>query len=346
MTAAATSRGIVTLFLPALFALAACDRGSSGISLTGPTMGTTWNLRIVPGDVATGEDEIRTLVESTLDEVDRAMSTYRPDSAISRFNASASTEWFEVPASLAAVVAESLRVGTMTGGALDITLSPVVALWGFGTGTPRAAPPADEDIAAALARCGARQLEVRLDPPALRKTLAGLTLDVDAIAPGFATDLVATRLEARGLQNYMIEIGGEVRAHGRNAQGRPWRIGIERPEERGRFVARVLQIEAMAVSTSGDYRDYFESAGRRYSHTIDPSTGRPVTHGLASVTVLRPTAAEADGIATALTVLGPEAGFALAESRGWAALFIERDGDGFRQRETTAFAGAVKAGES
>jgi len=326
--------------------LAACDRATPEILLAGPAMGTTWNLRVVPGATTIDSDAIRALVESTLAEIDASMSTYRPDSAISRFNASPSTDWVEVPASLAGVVVEAQRIGSISDGAMDVTVSPLVALWGFGAAAPRTEPPTDAEIAAALERCGMQHLSVRSDPPALRKALPGLTLDVDAIAPGFAADLVASRLEALGLGDYMIEIGGEVRVHGRNAQGQAWRIGIERPEERGRSVGRVLQLEAMAVSTSGDYRDYFETGGRRYSHTIDPSTGRPVTHGLASVTVLRPTAAEADGIATALTVLGPEAGYALAESQGWAALFIERDDDGFRQRETTAFAHAAKAGES
>lgn len=326
--------------------LAACAPAPAQIVLSGPTMGTTWNLRVAPGAQDIDAGAVRQIVDSALAEVDAAMSTYRPDSAVSRFNSSDSSDWFAVPAMLAGLVAEALVIGETSGGAFDVTVAPVVTLWGFGTGTPREAPPTDEEVARTLSLTGQRYLAARLDPPGLRKDLPGLTLDLDAIAPGHAVDLIAGRLEADGISNYMIEVGGEVRVHGRNADGQPWRIGIERPDERGRTVARVLHLEAMAVSTSGDYRDFFEADGQRYSHTLDPRTGRPVTHTLASVTILRPTAAEADGLATALTVLGPEAGFELAENRGWAALFVQRTASGFSQRQTTAFARAAEARES
>ena len=169
------------------------------------------------------------------------------------------------------------------------------------------------------------------------KQVPELELDLDGIAPGEAVDLIAARLEAAGFGNYMIEVGGEVRAQGRNAAGLPWRIGVERPDESGRSVARVLHIDGMSVSTSGDYRDYFEAGGTHYGHTIDPVTGRPIAHALASVTILRPLAAEADALATALNVLGPQAGWELAEAQGWPALLIERTAGGYRQLETVAF---------
>jgi thiamine biosynthesis lipoprotein len=326
--------------------LAACDRAPREIVLTGAAMGTTWTLRVMPAGRGLEAQDLRRLAEAALEEVDESMSTYRPDSAVSRFNASDSTDWLDVPQPLAAVAAESHRIHALSGGAFDITVAPMVRLWGFGPAEPRSDPPTDESVSAALAACGASNLEVRLDPPALRKRLPRLTLDLDAVAPGYAVDLLAERIEAAGLVDYMIEIGGEVRVRGRNARREPWRIGVERPEESGRVVAQVLHLESMAVSTSGDYRDYFESGGRRYSHTIDPRTGRPVQHDLASVTVLRPTALEADGLSTALMVLGPEAGFELAERMGWAVLFVERRASGFAQRETTAFARAAEAGES
>jgi thiamine biosynthesis lipoprotein len=326
--------------------LGACERAPPEVLLTGPAMGTTWTMRVVPGEVPADPAALRGLVQEALDEVDLAMSTYRPDSAVSRFNASESTDWIEVPPALEEVVAEALRIGEASGGAFDITIAPVVALWGFGHAAPRSQPPADRDVAATLAATGQRHLTVRTDPPALRKSLPGLTLDLDSIAPGYAVDLVAERLEAAGQQRYMIEIGGELRVRGRNARGERWRIGIERPEASGRSVDRILQLESGAVSTSGDYRDFFESAGMRYSHTLDPRSGRPVTHGLASVTVLRPTTVEADGLATALSVLGPAEGYELAERMGWAALFIERTPDGLQHRETRAFTRAAETGES
>jgi len=339
-------QAVLLACLAALTLLGACGGGPREIVLTGAAMGTTWTLRVAPRERGADAAAIRRLVEAALAEVDESMSTYRRDSSVSRFNAAASTDWIDVPRPLAEVVSESQRIGSQTGGALDLTVAPLVRLWGFGSAAPRSEPPADEEIAALLARSGEGQLYVRLEPPALRKQAPELTLDLDAIAPGYAVDLVSERLEETGFRDYMVEIGGELRVLGRNAEGRPWRIGIEQPDERGRAVIRVLQLEGMSVSTSGDYRDFFVAAGRRYAHTLDPRTGRPVDHALASVTVLRPTATEADGLSTALMVLGPEAGFELAERMGWAVLFIKRDAAGFSQRETTAFARAAQAGES
>jgi len=334
------------LAMLALIAIVACVRAPREIVLTGAAMGTTWTLRVAPRQQGADAAAIRRLVQAALAEVDESMSTYRRDSSVSRFNAAGSTDWIDVPRPLAEVVAESQRIHALSGGAFDITVAPLVRLWGFGPAEPRSDPPTDESVSATLAACGASNLDVRLETPALRKRAPGLTLDLDAIAPGYAVDLVSARLGEAGFRRHMVEIGGELRVLGRNADGRPWRIGIERPDESGRSVARVLHLVDMAVSTSGDYRDFFEAAGQRYSHTLDPRTGRPVTHALASVTVLRPTATEADGLSTALMVLGPAAGFELAERMGWAALFIERGESGFSQRETTAFARAAQAGES
>ena len=329
-----------------LVALASCAQEPREIVLTGPTMGTTWNLKVVPGPASAGPEEVRQLVSDALGEVDAAMSTYRPDSAVSRFNASTSTDWIAVPPPLAALVTESLRIGEASGGAFDITVSPLVKLWGFGGGARRTEPPTEAEIAEARARTGQEHLAARLDPPALRKDLPGLAIDLDGIAPGYAVDLVAGRLEAAGIDRYMIEIGGEVRVRGRNADGQAWRIGIERPEAGTRTVARVLHLDAGAISTSGDYRDYFEYARVRYSHTIDPRSGSPVRHGLASVTVIRPTATEADALATALAVLGPSEGYELAERMGWAAYFVEHTPDGTQPRETRAFPPATQPAES
>lgn len=327
-----------------LLALPGCQAGTDELVLSGQTMGSTYTVRITNGTAA--EPSAHQLIEAALAEVDATMSSYRQDSELARFNQSRSTEWFAVSGLLADTVARSLRIGELTGGAFDVTLAPVIQLWGFGPADPVTRPPADEQVSARLQHTGQAHLQVRPAPPALRKQVPGLELNLDGIAPGQAVDLIATRLEAAGFRDYMIEVGGEVRAQGRNASGSRWRIGIERPDERGRSVGRVLHLDGMSVSTSGDYRDYFEVGGRRYGHTIDPTTGRPVVNTLASVTVLRPLAAEADALATALTVLGPEAGWTLAEARGWPALFIERTLDGYRQRETIAFARYVAGEES
>ncbi len=339
-----TTRALMMAVAGGLLALPACRDRPVELVLTGPTMGSTYTVRIA--DRAAREPAVRLLVEAALAEVDAAMSSYRPDSELARFNDSRAIDWVPVSELLAVTVARSLRLGELTGGAFDVTLAPVVRLWGFGPADPQGRPPGDEQVKAVMQRAGRAHLQARTAPPALRKQLPELELDLDGIAPGEAVDLIATRLETAGFHDYMIEVGGEVRAQGHNAAGNPWRIGIERPDERGRSVARVLHIEGMSVSTSGDYRDYFELDGQRYGHTIDPATGRPVVHTLASVTVLRPLAAEADALATALTVLGPQAGWELAEAQGWPVLFIERTLDGYRQRETIAFAGYVTGGES
>jgi len=337
-------RALAAAVTSGLLALPGCQGGTDELVLSGPTMGSTYTVRVTDG--ARAESSARQLVEAALADVDVAMSSYRQDSELARFNESRSTDWFAVSGLLADTVDRSLRLGKLTGGAFDITVAPLVQLWGFGPADPLPRPPAEEQVTARLQRAGQVHLQLRQTPPALRKQLPGLELDLDGIAPGAAVDLIATRLEAAGFHDYMIEVGGEVRAHGRNAAGAPWRIGIERPDEHGRSVGRVLHIAGMSVSTSGDYRDYFEVGGRRYGHTIDPATGRPVADTLASVTVLRPLAAEADALATALTVLGPEAGWSLAEAQGWPALFVERTPDGYRQRETGTFARYAAGGES
>lgn len=338
------ARALAGAAVVGMLALPGCRNGPGELVLSGPTMGSAYTVRIAQG--AAADQALRALVETALAEVDAAMSSYRPDSELARFNASRSGEWFPASALLAETVARSLRLAELTGGAFDITLAPVVQLWGFGPAAPLTQPPDDERITAQRKLTGLHRLQVRQAPPALRKQLPELRLDLDGIAPGEAVDLIAARLDAAGFHDYMVEVGGEVRAQGRNSAGTPWRIGIEQPDERGRAVGRVLSIDGMSVSTSGDYRDYFEAGGRRYGHTIDPATGRPVAHAVASVTVLRPLAAEADALATALSVLGVDAGWDLAEAQGWPALFIERTADGFRQRETTAFARFVADGVS
>ena len=339
---ATTARALTAAAVLGVVALPACQDRAAELVLTGPTMGSTYTVRIADG--AAREPAVRPLVEAALAEIDAAMSSYRPDSELERFNESDSTDWVPVSTLLAATVGRALYIGELTGGAFDITLAPVVQLWGFGPATPLAEPPGDEQVRAQLQRAGRARLQARVEPPALRKQVPELELDLDGIAPGEAVDLIAARLEAAGFGNYMIEVGGEVRAQGRNAASLPWRIGVERPDESGRSVARVLHIDGMSVSTSGDYRDYFEAGGTHYGHTIDPVTGRPIAHALASVTILRPLAAEADALATALNVLGPQAGWELAEAQGWPALLIERTAAGYRQRETVAFSRYVAQG--
>ena len=308
----------------------------------GPTMGTTYRVRLVQPDAApVNVDGLHNEVDALLKEVDRQMSTYRGDSELSRFNRSPTGEWFAVSAATAHVVAAAQDISRKTGGALDVTVGPLLALWRFGPEEPGGdkvrrdfTPPAKESIEAVQAKVGYKSLEVRSDPPALKKLVDGLEVDLSSIAPGYAVDRIVEILMARGVENLMVEIGGEVRAIGRRQDGKPWRVAVERPLVERREMQMALPLVDAAISTAGDYRKYFEHEGRKYSHIIDPTTGRPVDHELASVTVVADTCIEADGWDTGLVVMGPERGFRFADQNGIAALFISR-GSGKEKLRTT-----------
>jgi thiamine biosynthesis lipoprotein len=305
----------------------------------GRTMGTTWSVTVTQLPEGVTRDALQAVIDAALLEVNRHLSTYDPKSEISAFNLSRSTVPIGVSRQLREVAAISAEVSAATGGAFDITVGPLVRAWGFGSGQgtgPLAVPASLERI---RENTGYEKLELPTDAHTLRKAAPALELDVNGIAPGYAVDLIAGRFEALGVRDYLVELGGELRAGGRSPAGRPWRVAIEAPLRGERKPYTLVELDGMSASTSGDYRDVRVVGGRRVSHTIDPRTGAPVAHGLASVCVLAPSAARADAWATALMVLGPEDGFALARRHGLPALFIERDalGGGFRERSTLEF---------
>ena len=225
----------------------------------------------------------------------------------------------------------------MTDGAFDITVGPLVNLWGFGPGDSIAEPPSDAEIRALLDSVGHQHLQADCEQPALRKALPGLVLDMSAFGKGYAADAVGDQLDAKGYANYLVEVGGELRVRGHNARGEKWAIGIEAPLVDQRRPYAVVRLTDTAVATSGDYRNYFEADGTRYSHTIDTRTGRPITHSLASVTVVDPRGYRADALATALLVLGPEQGMQLATRENLAVLFLLRGESGFDEQASPAF---------
>jgi thiamine biosynthesis lipoprotein len=229
------------------------------------------------------------------------------------------------------------RVSRLSEGAFDVTVGPLVNLWGFGPDPVRFEPPPDSAIDAARERVDYRSLRADCGQPAIRKDKADVYVDLSAYAKGFGVDRVAELLDARGLHRYLVEIGGELRMRGLNADDQPWAVAIETPAESSGNVMRIVRLTDKAMASSGDYRNYFESGGRRFSHSIDPRTGRPTTHNLAAVTVVSDSAALADALATALLVLGPDDGFVLAESEGIPAYFQLRAAGGFEQRATTEF---------
>lgn len=315
--------------------LTGCARPVAEIELSGPTMGTTYTVKIAPPLAGTDSNGIRKVIDAVLAQIDQDMSGYRDDSTVSRFNASRDTDWFPVSADVAKVVAAALQVSEQSQGTMDITVAPLVNLWGMGPAGERADLPSEDEIRAARERVGYDKLQVRESPAALRKLAPGLAIDLNGIAPGYAVDLLAARFTALGLSNFMIDIGGEIMARGKNTSGEPWRIAVERPVDTGQTPYAILQLRDASVTTSGEYRHYIERNGHRYSHTIDPRTARPVEHKLMSVVLAGATTTEVDAWATALNVLGEEAGYQLALQRGMPALFIIDAGNGqFRHKMT------------
>ncbi|MBI5683781.1 MAG: FAD:protein FMN transferase [Verrucomicrobia bacterium] len=307
------------------------------VTLPGRTMGTVYSVKFLQPSAPIPVEQARREVSALLDRLEQTMSTYREDSEICRFGAYRGGDWFAVSADTARVVAESLRVSELTGGAFDVTVDPLVRLWGFGPRRETGEPPPEPAIADARRRVGWGKLQARLDPPALRKSSPEISVDLSAIAKGYAADAIAAHLEKLGATNYLVAISGDLRTRGHGQQGRPWRVGVDKPLDDGRAIQRIVELKNAAISTSGDYRNFFTDAGRRYSHVIDPRTGRPVTHNLASVTIVQETSARADALATGLVVLGPEAGYAFAVKRSWACLFILRTNTGFVEKLTPAF---------
>ena len=305
--------------------------------LSGHTMGTTYSVKYRAGPDTPPQEALQADVDALLAGINRTMSTYDPDSELSRFNRADTTDWVPASAALLAVLKAALEIGAQSEGAFDVTVGPLVNLWGFGPEFHPDRIPAAADIAAARARGGHDKLTLRDAPPALRKQRPDVFVDLSGIAKGYGVDRVAEQLAAHGIEHYMVEIGGDARVRGVNAQGAPWRIAVEKPLPGERSVQTVLALSNIALATSGDYRNFFEIGGRRYSHTIDPATGWPVDNRLVSVTVLADTSLRADAWATALQVLGPERGMAVAERLGLPVLFIiARDGN-FEERVSRAF---------
>lgn len=305
----------------------------------GATMGTTYEVTVVESPVAPDAGEhLGRLIDDQLSGIDSAMSTYDPESELSRFNRSLSTEWFQVSGDTFSVFQQAREISEMSGGAFDVTVGPLVEAWGFGPSGQVDAIPSDVDIERLLVGVGYQRIELDETISAIRKTSPAVSTDLSAIAKGYAVDRVADLLDHEGYESYLIEIGGEVRARGRHPDGRPWRVGIEQPGDGPTVVRQVVTLTDAALATSGDYRNYLQRNGARFSHTIDPRTGRPVTHGLASVSVIDPLCVRADAVATALEVLGPEDGYALAVERDWAVLLIIRQEDGdFQEQMSPAF---------
>jgi thiamine biosynthesis lipoprotein len=344
MDALLTTRRRLLLGALGTLALAACGRPREETNLLhfgGDTMGTRYGVKLAGGFDEARAAALREAVHAALDGVDRRMSAYRADSELSAFNRAQAAAPFALSAELYAVFAAAQAVSRASDGAFDVTVAPLVDTWGFGPpqGRPTRGVPPLARVQAQRPAVGYRALRLDEATRSATKLREGLRADLGGIAKGHGVDLAARALEAEGVHDYMIEAGGEVRVRGRHADGRPWRIGIERPDAWPPRAHYVVPLAGGAMATSGDYRIYFEQDGKRYSHEIDPASGFPIDHRLASVTVVAGDCMRADALATALIVLGPERGWALAQVQGLAAYFIERDADGrFTGRATPAFA--------
>jgi thiamine biosynthesis lipoprotein len=305
------------------------------ILLQGRTMGTTYNIKVVSTIEKVELLNLQQKIDAVLKQVNQEMSTYIPDSELSRFNQNSSTEAVEVSVGLARVMKESIRLGKLSGGKLDVTVGPLVNLWGFGPEQRAEKVPSAELLLEARARVGLQH--VSLQDNKLSKSLPELYIDLSTVAKGYGVDVVAELIEVNGISNYLVEIGGEMRLKGFKHTGELWAIAIEKPITTERSVQQVIIPKDNAVATAGDYRNYFEVDGVRFSHIIDPETGKPINHKLVSVTVIAPSSMTADGLSTSMMVMGMEKGMAFASENNLAALFISKTENGFDERFTVKF---------
>ncbi|WP_353982006.1 FAD:protein FMN transferase [Salinicola endophyticus] len=325
---------LLSLVMAMAVALAGCQREAQAYRLEGPIYGTGFHITFY-GDYDDAQlAQIESSVKAALNQVDQLMSTYKPDSELSRFNRTPVGEPFTLSPQTAAVIREAIRIGKLSDGAFDVTVGSAVNLWGFGPDKHPDRVPDDAQIAQALEAVDYRALQ--LDGNTLTKTKP-VYVDLSGIAKGYGVDQAARALEAAGVERYLVEVGGEIRTHGDKPGGEPWRVAVEKPLSYERSVQRIIELDAAAVATSGDYRNYFEDDGERYSHTIDPRTGRPIKHHLVSVTVIAADCMTADALATAVDVLGPEAGLEMAQREKLAVYLVVKTADGFETRVSDAF---------
>ena len=352
---AVSRRQSLLLFLFAVVAVGFLlyERSASSVpihELRGGTMGTSYSIKFVDLPQTLTLEALSQDIAALLNRLDREqMSTYAPDSELSRLNARPVGEEIALSSEMTEVIGLALEVTRLTDGAFDVTVGPLVNRWGFGPEARQAARiPSQEEIDALLARVGSHHIVLDTQRNTLRKS-ADIYIDLSGIAKGYVVDKVADYLDALGIHSYFIEIGGELRIRGYKPGNESWVPAIEKPVDTAPQVHNIFyaQGESIAVAGSGDYRNYFEADGVHYSHEIDPQTGRPVTNNLAGVYVIDQTAARADALATAFMVMGADRGFALAESLDLAVYFITRDEARgvFVDRHTSRFDHYLQPGE-
>jgi thiamine biosynthesis lipoprotein len=315
--------------------LTACTKPEPTLLLSGNTMGTTYHITVVNNETLPQIQLLQAEVDMALEQVNDQMSTYRANSELSRFNQLQIKQSVQVSADTLSVVREGVRLYEKTGGALDITLGPLVNLWGFGPDKRPITVPSQAQIDAAKTKMGISELSI--EGNMLVKHNADLYIDLSSIAKGFGVDKITSLLDKYNVSGYLVEIGGEISVKGHKADGSAWRIAVEKPTAEGQQVQQVIELDTIAMATSGDYRNYYEEDGERFSHIVDPRTGYPIKHKLASATVLHESTMTADGYATAMMVLGTEASLALAKEQNLAIMLIEKQGQGYQVYYSDAF---------
>ena len=311
------------------------DQSKQEVLLQGRTMGTTYNIKVVVENDAIDTEKLQLGIDALLKQLNQEMSTYIPTSELSLFNNSDSLVPIEISVGLQRVIKEAIRLGSLSEGKLDVTVGPLVNLWGFGPQYRPETIPSDTQLEAARARIGLNKLI--LVGNKLNKTIPNLYVDLSTIAKGYGVDLVAEYIEQQGVVNYLVEIGGEMRLKGFKHTGELWHVAIEKPVDNERSVHQIIIPKDNAVATSGDYRIYYEVEGQRFSHIIDPDTGKPINHKLVSVTVIHPSSMTADGLSTAMMVMGEEKALAFAEENDLAAYIISKSENGFIEQSTVKF---------
>ncbi len=329
------------ILLTGVLFISACQQGGRETELAGAVQGTTYHIKVVLDGLKVTPEEVRKGVEEAFDNIDVKLSNYRDDSEISKFNRQKTTDWLPASREIVEVASIAKAVSGKSKGCLDLTIKPLFDLWGFSRHESRV--PEQAEIDRILPHTGMDKLELDEKNLRMRKKDPDLALDLSSIAQGYTVGAVAKFLESRGIQNYMAEIGGEMKVKGRKANGDEWRIAIEKPTPFTREVQKILSIHQQngeAIMTSGTYRNFFEEKGQVYSHIIDPKTGKPVNHHLLSVTVLHDDPSWADAWSTALLCLGETEGYAAAETNKLRALFISGEGKELKERFSSEMAKA------
>lgn len=308
------------------------------ISIDGKTMGTTYHIKICPEqDTKVDKTVMQQLINTRLTEIDQRMSTYKSNSELSLFNRYPNNQWAPISPELLQVLKMGLQLSEFTNGSFDMTVGKLVNLWGFGPTINTSLIPEPEAISQLKQAIGYQKLQLQQQPPALLKQSEEIYIDLSGIAKGYAVDAVAKVLTEHNINNFLVEIGGEIITQGQKENNKPWVVGIEAPVANKRSVGKKLYLHGAAMATSGDYRNYFDYEGQRYSHTIDPRTGYPITHKLASVTVVSNSCMQADGLATAFMVMGPEKGLTFAQENNIAIFMLIKHGNEFIAKQSKAF---------